>query len=62
MSSTKHKLRNILVFVALLISTVAVVARAKAAPQTCLSGAHTLSNFGDRLYPEMGNGGNKSIN
>ena len=61
MSSTKHKPRNLLVLVALLISTVAVVARAKAAPQTCLSGAHTLSNFGDRLYPEMGNGGYKSI-
>lgn len=30
-------------------------------PVVCTSGAHTLSNFGDRLYPEMGNGGYKSV-
>jgi hypothetical protein len=27
----------------------------------CSSGAHTLSRFGDRLYPEMGNGGYTSV-
>ena len=27
----------------------------------CSSGAHSLSKFGDRVYPEMGNGGYKSL-
>ena len=27
----------------------------------CTSGAHSLSHFGDRLYPEMGNGGYASL-
>ena len=27
----------------------------------CSSGAHSLSHFGDRLYPEMGNGGYTSL-
>jgi hypothetical protein len=27
----------------------------------CSSGAHSLSHFGDRLYPEMGNGGYTSV-
>ena len=27
----------------------------------CTSGAHTLSHFGDRVYPEMGNGGYTSL-
>jgi hypothetical protein len=27
----------------------------------CSSGAHTLSHFGDRVYPEMGNGGYTSL-
>ncbi len=27
----------------------------------CSSGAHTLSTFGDRVYPEMGNGGYRSV-
>ena len=27
----------------------------------CFSGAHSLSKFGDRVYPEMGNGGYKSV-
>lgn len=29
----------------------------RAADETCTSGAHTLSQPGDRVYPEMGNGG-----
>ena len=32
-----------------------------AAAAACSSGAHTLSRFGDRVYPEMGNGGYKSV-
>src|SRR5262245_5400013 len=32
-----------------------------AATAACSSGAHTLSKFGDRLYPEMGNGGYTSV-
>jgi hypothetical protein len=30
-------------------------------PTACSSGAHTLSKFGDRVYPEMGNGGYTSL-
>jgi hypothetical protein len=30
-------------------------------PVGCTSGAHTLSKFGDRVYPEMGNGGYTSL-
>jgi Peptidase family M1 domain len=29
--------------------------------EVCSSGAHTLSHLGDRVYPEMGNGGYESI-
>src|SRR6478736_1402137 len=32
-----------------------------AAAAACMSGARTLSKFGDRLYPEMGNGGYTSV-
>src|SRR6266508_1675177 len=32
-----------------------------AAPPTCTSGAHTLSHFGDHVYPETGNGGYRSL-
>jgi len=34
---------------------------AAADPPPCTSGAHSLSHFGDRLYPEMGNGGYTSL-
>ena len=34
---------------------------AAADPDVCSSGAHTLSKFGDHVYPEMGNGGYKSV-
>jgi hypothetical protein len=34
---------------------------ATAAPAACSSGAHSLSTFGARLYPEMGNGGYTSL-
>jgi Peptidase family M1 domain len=32
-----------------------------ATPPTCSSGAHTLSHFGDHVYPETGNGGYTSL-
>ncbi len=32
-----------------------------AAPPACSSGAHTLSHFGDHVYPETGNGGYTSL-
>jgi hypothetical protein len=32
-----------------------------AAPPQCSSGAHTLSHFGDHVYPETGNGGYRSL-
>src|SRR6266536_6723819 len=35
--------------------------RGLAAPPTCTSGAHTLSHFGDHVYPETGNGGYTSL-
>ncbi|MBK9711261.1 MAG: Ig-like domain repeat protein [Kouleothrix sp.] len=34
---------------------------AAALQESCSSGAHTLSHFGDRVYPEMGNGGYTSL-
>lgn len=34
---------------------------AAADPEDCSPGAHTLSKFGDRVYPEMGNGGYTSV-
>jgi hypothetical protein len=34
---------------------------ASAKDEVCSSGAHTLSRFGDHVYPEMGNGGYKSV-
>jgi hypothetical protein len=62
MSSTKNKLRNLLVAMVLLFAAVAVVAPVQAVnASVCSSGAHTLSNFGDRVYPEMGNGGYVSV-
>ena len=30
-------------------------------PTNCSSGAHTLSHFGDHVYPETGNGGYTSL-
>ena len=30
-------------------------------PPNCSSGAHTLSHFGDHVYPETGNGGYTSL-
>ena len=34
---------------------------AAADPDVCSSGAHSLSKFGDHVYPEMGNGGYRSV-
>ena len=36
-------------------------APSNAAPPQCSSGAHTLSHFGDHVYPETGNGGYTSL-
>ncbi len=36
-------------------------APSNAAPPHCSSGAHTLSHFGDHVYPETGNGGYRSL-
>lgn len=44
---------------ALAASMLAVEAPAGA--EVCSSGAHTLSHFGDRVYPDMGNGGYTSL-
>ncbi len=40
---------------------VAPAGAASATPQRCSSGAHTLSHFGDHVYPETGNGGYTSL-
>jgi hypothetical protein len=37
------------------------LATASADEEVCSSGAHTLSHFGDHVYPEMGNGGYESV-
>ena len=34
---------------------------AAAGPEVCSPGARTLSNFGDRVYPDQGNGGYTSV-
>jgi hypothetical protein len=46
-----------------IIAGLALIAPVPAAadPGPCTSGAHTLSQLGDRVYPEMGNGGYTSV-
>ncbi len=62
MSTNKSKLLTIMVVSVMLVAAGASLTPAQAAnPAGCTSGAHTLSNFGDRVYPEMGNGGYKSV-
>ncbi len=39
----------------------AAAADPSGAPMKCGSGAHTLSHYGDRVYPETGNGGYTSL-
>jgi Peptidase family M1 domain len=39
----------------------ATAAPSNAAAPQCSSGAHTLSHFGDHVYPETGNGGYRSL-
>ncbi|HEX9028420.1 MAG TPA: hypothetical protein VF823_04530, partial [Anaerolineales bacterium] len=41
--------------------TVSATAQTTAGNAACSSGAHTLSKFGDRVYPEMGHGGYTSV-
>ena len=43
------------------IPGVAAVPPGLATPATCVSGGHTLSHFGDHVYPETGNGGYTSL-
>ncbi len=50
---------TIIVIIAALALTMPI--RVAADPGPCTSGAHTLSKFGDRVYPEMGNGGYASV-
>jgi Peptidase family M1 domain len=51
--------------VGMLLASAAIVARAgesaSAAPASCSPGAHTLSPYGARMYPETGNGGYTSV-
>jgi Peptidase family M1 domain len=49
-----------LTLIALAVAPAATAASSAAAPQ-CGSGAHTLSHFGDHVYPETGNGGYRSL-
>jgi hypothetical protein len=50
-----------LILAVLLGAAVAVVRPAEADPETCSSGPRTLSSFGDRVYPDQGNGGYTSL-
>jgi hypothetical protein len=56
---------GLIVAIVLAIGAIAAQAPAGASPvpndPTCFSGAHTLSHFGDHVYPEMGNGGYTSV-
>ncbi len=49
--------------IVVIIAALALIAPVQVAadPGPCTSGAHTLSKFGDRVYPEMGNGGYTSV-
>jgi hypothetical protein len=50
-----------LILAALFGMAVAAVQPAEADPESCSSGPRTLSNFGDRVYPDQGNGGYTSL-
>ncbi len=60
-----HRVRAAAVAGLMLSALVAVPAGAATAPgsspSNCTSGAHTLSHFGDHVYPETGNGGYTSL-
>jgi len=45
----------------LAVASAAAASPGLATPPTCSSGAHTLSHFGDHVYPETGNGGYTSL-
>ncbi|HZC72353.1 MAG TPA: M1 family aminopeptidase [Jatrophihabitans sp.] len=46
---------------ALAVPSVSAAAHPGSNPSNCSSGAHTLSHFGDHVYPETGNGGYRSL-
>ena len=46
---------------ALAVVPTSAAAAPGSAPSNCSSGAHTLSHFGDHVYPETGNGGYTSL-
>ncbi|HZC51785.1 MAG TPA: M1 family aminopeptidase [Mycobacterium sp.] len=46
---------------ALAVPSVSAAATPGSNPSNCSSGAHTLSHFGDHVYPETGNGGYTSL-
>jgi Peptidase family M1 domain len=46
---------------ALAVTPSAAAGPGPSAPPNCSSGAHTLSHFGDHVYPETGNGGYRSV-
>jgi hypothetical protein len=50
-----------LILAALLGAAIVLVQRVKADPEACSPGPRSLSNFGDRVYPDMGNGGYTSL-
>jgi hypothetical protein len=52
---------SVVLVIVFLLTLPATIQKATADPGDCTSGAHTLSQFGDRVYPEMGNGGYISL-
>src|SRR5215831_12648509 len=50
-----------LTLAALAVVPTTTAAAGPAAAPDCSSGAHTLSHFGDHVYPETGNGGYTSL-
>ena len=61
-----HRVRAAAVSGLMLSALAAVPAGAATAPpgsspSNCTSGAHTLSHFGDHVYPDTGNGGYTSV-
>jgi hypothetical protein len=59
--STKALLAAAAIAVAAVVMPSLRASSAAADPPPCSSGAHTLSHFGDIVYPEMGNGGYTSL-
>lgn len=56
-----RKLFHLVPLLAVLAMVAAVTMTAAADPEVCSSGVRTLSNYGDRVYPDQGNGGYTSL-